>query len=367
MQKRQKNSRFGPWGVFPMDLWDFILKKYLSKEDLKHLLTLNKSFVPLVLNIYRMKSKCRTNHRQFPVLWELAFVDLVPLALCFLSNGCMAMYARKKAKLTWRLLSHVNEAPFQLVLPNRYAVAILDRAGSDVIAEFATHNNGQENVDFIFHEKAVALCQLPQSKLLAIASPHSVVIIDLTGKLISSFFINIQCNNEPFGCEISGIAADSSDRLFVPDHVEDAIKVYSIDGKCLLQIGSHGKKPGQFLQPVAVVINDLNGDIVVSDSVSKSVQLFDRHGQFVRRFFPPSNRTFIPQGLDIDHNGKVYVADCCSRQIYIFDSSDGHLTYRFGRSGLSCAWQVKMRDDGLLFVLDEFVRTLNLNWMIRIF
>ncbi len=71
-------------------------------------------------------------------------------------------------------------------------------------------------------------------------------------------------------------------RLFVLDSQERKIKVYSLEGKWLYDIGRYGSGPGEFMHPVDMSIH--RGEVAVLDSEAYQVKFFSADGSFAGSF-----------------------------------------------------------------------------------
>ncbi len=115
-------------------------------------------------------------------------------------------------------------------------------------------------------------------------------------------------------------------------------------GEIVLRLGTAGESgsgPDHFQQPTDVAVAP-NGDIYVADGHSTAVTgnarivKFDRTGKFLkawgRRGMGPGEFE-LPHELDIDSQGRVFVADRQNNRIEVFDA-DGNVQavwYQFGR------------------------------------
>jgi len=145
-----------------------------------------------------------------------------------------------------------------------------------------------------------------------------------------------------------GLHADSDGNIWVTDYQanEAGTKGHQViklspDGEVLLRLGEAGvagSGPGQLNQPCDVVTAQ-NGDIFVSDGHSGEsanpppgstarILKFDSEGGFIKEWgeigwAPGQFRT--PHALEIDSQGRLFVADRGNARIQIFDQDGNHL------------------------------------------
>ena len=151
---------------------------------------------------------------------------------------------------------------------------------------------------------------------------------------------------------------------------------FSPEGEVLMRLGTAGvagSGPDTFNQPCDVITAP-NGDIFVSDGHSGQnpdrpagstgrIMKFTSDGQFVKEWgtigsAPGQFRT--PHALELDSQGRLFVADRGNHRIQIFDQDGNYLDsyYQFGRiSGLF------ITDDDTLYAIDsESDRIRHPNW-----
>lgn len=88
---------------------------------------------------------------------------------------------------------------------------------------------------------------------------------------------NKRCLNMPTGIAVSG------DNIIVADTGNHRIKMFSLDGKLLQEIGSLGREKGQF-RSAEVVAVDSSGLIFVGDGGNARVQIFKPDGTVIKVF-----------------------------------------------------------------------------------
>ncbi|MTJ49860.1 DUF4347 domain-containing protein [Dolichospermum sp. UHCC 0259] len=132
------------------------------------------------------------------------------------------------------------------------------------------------------------------------------------------------------------IAVDSQGRIYVGDSHRSDIQVFDKNGNFIRKFGSQGTGDGQFLAPSNMFIAvDSNDNIYAVDQEADRVQVFDKDGKFLRKF--GSSGTGDGQfvniiGMGIDQQNNVYVLDNTRKDVQVFKSS-GNFLRKFGSPG----------------------------------
>jgi len=153
---------------------------------------------------------------------------------------------------------------------------------------------------------------------------------------------------------------DGDGNIVVLEPHYSRVNHHAPDGKLVKQWGTHGTNDGQLAFPRSVAL-DRAGNIFVSEyGLRERVQLF-----------APSNATFLqtighdgtangefnrPEGLDVDGQGRLFVADSCNHRIQVF-SADGKWLASYGTAGrgkgqMSYPYDVRVDNAGLQFVCE---------------
>ncbi len=153
-----------------------------------------------------------------------------------------------------------------------------------------------------------------------------------------------------------GIHVDSDGNVWVTDPlpadgrgaggtVGQQVTKLSRQGEVLMRLGQAlvtGKGPNTFSSPSDVVVGR-NGDIFVADGhatgTNERIVKFDRSGRYLKEWGSPgfgpcgTNQFSTTHALEIDSQGRLFVADRDNNRIQIFDQDGNFLEcwYRFGR------------------------------------
>jgi sugar lactone lactonase YvrE len=114
------------------------------------------------------------------------------------------------------------------------------------------------------------------------------------------------------------------------------VSLFKPDGTRLEQWGERGTNAGQFIMPRAVAINS-HGDYLVPEytEVDRVQQFTGKDKKLVRVIghTGTDNGNFDrPEGVCVDAQDRLYVADSCNHRIQVF-SPDGKWLRTYGRAG----------------------------------
>ena len=169
------------------------------------------------------------------------------------------------------------------------------------------------------------------------------------------------------------IAAGLDGDVYVADSRNHRILHIASDGTLLHEWGTFadlltGDAPiGTFNEPWGIAVGP-DGSVYVTDTWNHRVQKFAEDGTPIKIWgqygqplpdVPESRSAFWgPRGIDVDQNGKVYVADTGNKRIVVFDE-DGNYITEFGMAGFDPGQfdepvGVAVSDDGMVFVTDTW-------------
>lgn len=141
----------------------------------------------------------------------------------------------------------------------------------------------------------------------------------------------------------SGVAV-AADRVFVTDLKGHCVRVYNKTNRELLFTvprdpdAEEDKEPGKLYMPVGLAL-DAQGRMYVSDTASCRIQIFDGEGRHLRTLGTRGDlpgQFARPKGVAVDREGRIYVVDAAAQVCQIFDP-EGKLLLFFGEPGGSDA------------------------------
>jgi sugar lactone lactonase YvrE len=142
----------------------------------------------------------------------------------------------------------------------------------------------------------------------------------------------------------AGLAADDQRNVYVVDLGSSAVKKFDADGKLLSSFGQEGSGPKDLSGPRRVAVAP-GGKFAVADAGNNRVVLWDQNGNcsLVLGINEPDDTGWMPsgdgpgelddpQGVAVDAQGNIYVADTGNHRIQKFDPA-GQSLLAFGTFG----------------------------------
>ena len=200
----------------------------------------------------------------------------------------------------------------------------------------ANNNNNNASSSLMDHQYS-----FQQSKILSNSNSSSsgLNINTNNGNVTSNGNINTNNNSSPqlirskmiyhckfgeFGIndgqftEPSGVTINTNNDIIVADTNSHRIQIFDKDGRFKFKFGECGKRDGQLLYPNRVSIVKQTGDIVVTErSPTHQIQIYNKYGQFLRKF--GANILQHPRGVCVDYKGRIVVVECKVMRVLIFD------------------------------------------------
>jgi len=151
--------------------------------------------------------------------------------------------------------------------------------------------------------------------------------------------------------EPSGIATNAMNDIIIADTNNHRLEVFDGSGIFKYEIVG-GQTDCDLVYPNRLAVCRSTGDIVVTErSPTHQVQVFDRCGNFLRRF---GGRVLQhPRGVAVDVHGRIVVVECRVMRVVIFDAS-GTVINRFSLMGeLEFPNGVAVDDNEHIFISDN--------------
>lgn len=224
----------------------------------------------------------------------------------------------------------------------------LDEAEPDLV--WGRHGIGEARFD-----KPRAICRDEQDRLYIVDKQARIQVFDRDGQYLREWRTPIWETGKP-----TGLSIDRQGRLLVADTHYYRVLIYSPDGELLQTIGGEmGAQQGQF-EYVTDVVQDSEGNYYISQyGPDDFVQKYTPDGRFVLRWgghgYEPG-QFMRPQGLAIDEQDRIWVADAGNHRIQVFDT-EGQLERVWGEHGteagqLSYPYGIDFDAQGHLYVCE---------------
>ena len=164
-----------------------------------------------------------------------------------------------------------------------------------------------------------------------------------------------------------GIAVDGEGNVYVVDSNNHRIQKFDSNGKFLAQWGSEGTGPGQFKEPWGIAV-DAEGNVYVADTWNHRIQKFDSEGNFLLQWgsFRDTGGVAVgaeglfwgPRDIAIDAAGNLYVTDTGNKRVQVFDPN-GQFLAQWGGFGVEDGQMdepvgITIDDEGYIYVADTW-------------
>lgn len=152
-----------------------------------------------------------------------------------------------------------------------------------------------------------------------------------------------------------------SRKVYVLDSGDKKIKIYNLRGRFLSEFPVSDNQ-GRILAPVAFTVDEVRGEILVSDygdpsgffriSVPARILIYDLTGNYLGQIngdgsTQPETKFLRPQGLVTDGMGRIFLAAALAGHILVLDRATGILLKKVGDPG-SEAGQLRLPVDVVL-------------------
>jgi ABC-type Fe3+ transport system permease subunit/sugar lactone lactonase YvrE len=182
--------------------------------------------------------------------------------------------------------------------------------------------------------------EINKPRSVAVDANDNMFVVDMTGR-VQKFvpdgtYLSFWQMPEVAKGKPKGMCRDLDGNIVVVEPHYSRVNYYTPDGKFVSQFGVHGTNLGQLGMPRAAVVNS-NRDIYICEyTLSERVQHFTAHGEKCLGAFGSlgdgPGQFSRAEGLGIDKQGRIYVADSCNHRIEIF-SGDGKFLRMYGHAG----------------------------------
>ena len=211
--------------------------------------------------------------------------------------------------------------------------------------------------------------ELNKPRSVAVDREDNLYVVDMTGRVqkfspTGEFLLMWQMPQTDKG-KPKGMCRDTDGNIVVLEPHYSRVNHFTPQGKLAFQWGTHGTNRGELAFPRSVAVNS-RGEILVSEyGVTERVQSFSvaravpSAPSIVRQFGgdgPSPGEFNRAEGIGIDAQDRIYVADSCNHRIQIF-ASDGQFLTTYGKPGsapgeMSYPYDIRIDPQGFQYVCE---------------
>jgi len=239
----------------------------------------------------------------------------------------------------------IHNSPFNIIVPNYRDPKSIPNQPTFTFGEDRS-NDGQFNYP-------EGICINSKNQIIVTDSwNYYIQIFDEDGKFILKF--GSEGDDEQFN-GARGIAIDHDDNIYVVDSWNNRIQIFNSDGSTHIRsFGTYGSNNGQFCYPENICIDSDNGNIIVVDSGNHRIQIFDKDGKFIHKFGKKGKRKGemnYPFGIALNSKKQIIVGENHINRIQIFNYQGNHLKF-IGENDLQNPQGISLDAQGNIYVAD---------------
>lgn len=206
--------------------------------------------------------------------------------------------------------------------------------------------------------------QFNKPRSVAVDAADNVYVVDMTARVqkfspAGSLLTWWQMEDTDLG-KPKGMCCDAAGRIVVLEPHYSRVNHFTPEGQRVRQWGRPGTNVGELAFPRAVAVNRQGEIFVCEYGPCERVQRFSPDGrrclQVIGRAGLGPGEFNRAEGLDVDAQGRLYVADSCNHRVQVF-GPDGRWLRSYGRPGtglgeLSYPYDVRVDAAGYQFVAE---------------
>lgn len=161
--------------------------------------------------------------------------------------------------------------------------------------------------------------------------PHQVTTLDPSGRVVSRLGREGVKRGQFLFPQSS--ACDAEGKMLVVDSMY-RMQLFDRNGRFLKCVGTKGKAPLQFMDPVSVAISQ-DKRVFICERENHRIQVLDREFSFLAFLGKPGRKEcefYLPSDITLSDAGRLFVADSGNHRIQVL-TLDGDFLQSFGRKG----------------------------------
>ncbi|CAF4071780.1 unnamed protein product [Adineta steineri] len=136
-------------------------------------------------------------------------------------------------------------------------------------------------------------------------------------------------------CRPWGICCDNQSNIIVADRSNNRVQIFNKHGQFLRKFGTQGNRLGQFDRPAGVAFDKQLNRIIVTDKDNHRVQVFTSIGEYIFKFGEKGTKPGqfnYPWDVAISSTSQILISDTRNHRIQLF-SKDGLFLRKYGFDG----------------------------------
>jgi len=136
-------------------------------------------------------------------------------------------------------------------------------------------------------------------------------------------------------CRPWGVCCDSQSNIIIADRSNNRIQIFNKFGQFLRKFGTQGNRAGQFDRPAGVAYDKQLNRIVVTDKDNHRIQVFTPVGEYLFKFGEKGTKPGqfnYPWDVAVSSQSQILISDTRNHRIQLF-SKDGLFLRKYGFDG----------------------------------